>query len=232
VSFINPNAFHLRWGDQAYANALWQFDLILPDGIGVVKALRWINGIDVERQSFDCTSLFHPILNHLDLTRSSLCIIGGHPGVAEQAKEKMRYVYPNVDYLGVMDGFRSFDEITNWVKVRDPDVVLVGMGAPAQESVLLRLKYDGFSGIGLTCGGFLDQYILDSQYYPVFIDRMNLRWLYRLVNEPRRLGQRYLIQYQSFVYDVIASLFSIYFGRQKYQSHLWLARRYASLEKS
>ena len=227
VSFINPYAFHLRFVDQAYANALWHFDLILPDGIGVVKALRWLNRIDVERQSFDATSLFHPVLNHLNLSKKSLCIVGGDPGTAACAAEKMRLAYPNVEYLGTLDGFRDFDEIVDWVKDRSPDVVLVGMGSPVQESILLRLKLDGFSGVGFTCGGFLDQFVLDSQYYPAFIDRFELRWLYRLMNEPKRLGRRYLILYQTFVFDVFWTFVGRLLGRRNDRSHLWLARRYA-----
>lgn len=230
VSFINPYAFDLRWHNQAYANALWHFDLVLPDGIGVVKALRWINGVDVARQSFDATSLFHPILNLLNLERKSLCLIGGEPGIAKRAQQKMCQAYPHVDYLGALDGFRPFQEIVDWVVTQDPDVVLVGMGAPMQESLLLRLRCEGFSGVGFTCGGFLDQYVVDSQYYPAFIDRLDLRWLYRLLREPRRLGRRYLVQYQTFIFDVFGVLLARIAKRQNLGSHLWLARRYASLE--
>ena len=227
ISFINPYAFHLRLADQAYSNALWHFDLILPDGIGVVKALRWINGVDVERQSFDTTSLFHPIMNHLDFRRRSLCIVGGRPGTALYAEQKMRRLYPNVNYLGALDGFRSFEEIVAWVRKSSPDVVLIGMGSPIQESILLRLKLEGFSGVGFTCGGFLDQFVLDSQYYPTFIDRFDLRWVYRLMSEPRRLGRRYLIYYQTFIFDVFSMLIAKWLGRRSIQSHQWLAKRYA-----
>lgn len=228
VSFINPYAFHLRLVDQAYANALWHFDLILPDGIGVVKALQWLGGEEVERQSFDATSLFHPVLRHLNLMKKSLFIVGGDPGIAECAKEKMRSLYPDVNYLGSLDGFRSFDEIVSCVRKHNPDVVLVGMGSPIQESILLRLKLDGFSGIGITCGGFLDQFVIGSQYYPAIIDRFELRWLYRLMNEPKRLGRRYLVHYQTFMFDIFWALIGKRFGRQRrHPPHQWLASRYA-----
>jgi len=230
VSFVNPYAFHLRWRNQAYANALWQFDMILPDGIAVVKALRWINGITVERQSFDATSLFQPVFCHLSSQKKSLCLVGGRPGVAGLALHKMRQSYPGIDYRGVIDGFQPFEDIVNWVKSHEPDVVLVGMGAPIQESLLLRLKYDGFRGVGFTCGGFLDQYVVGTQYYPAIIDRLDLRWLYRLVSDPRRLGRRYLIQYQTFVFDVLWALIGSAIGRRFHESHLWQAGRYASLE--
>lgn len=227
ISFINPQAYHLRLVDQAYSNALWHFDLILPDGIGVVRALRWLDGVDFERQSFDATSLFHPVLNHLNRTKTSLCIVGGRPGTANCALERMCDLYPDVEYLGALDGFQGFEKTVEWVKLRNPDVVLVGMGSPIQESILLRLKLDGFSGVGFTCGGFLDQFVMDSRYYPAIIDRLELRWLYRLVSEPRRLGRRYLVEYQTFIFDVFWALLSKHVGRRTELPHHWLAKRYA-----
>lgn len=227
VSFINPHAFNIRLADQAYANGLWHFDLVLPDGIGVVKALKWINAIGVERQSFDATSLFHPVLAHLNEHNKSICLVGGLPGVAERALKKMRVTYGDVDFLGALDGYRPYQETIDWVQTRQPDVVLVGIGAPTQESILLRLKQSGFSGLGFTCGGFFDQYASASQYYPKIVDQLELRWLYRLICEPRRLGRRYLVHYQTFVSDVTRVLVANAFGRRNHQSHLWLARRYA-----
>jgi N-acetylglucosaminyldiphosphoundecaprenol N-acetyl-beta-D-mannosaminyltransferase len=227
---VNPHSFHLRLGDLGYSNALWHFDLVLPDGIGVAIASRWINGIHVERQSFDETSLFNPICNLLNKLGKSLCIVGAEPGVAKRALEKMRNTYPNIKYLGAIDGYQPFDEAIDWVKAQSPDVVIVGMGAPLQESFLLRLRQDGFGGVGISCGGFLDQYIQDRQYYPDWIDRLELRWLYRLVREPRRLWQRYLIQYQAFALDVLSVIATRVFSRRKEDMHLWLARRYARSE--
>jgi len=230
VSFINPHAFHLRLVDQAYANVLWHYDLILPDGIGVTIAARWLNGLKVARQSFDETSLFAPVMGLLNGSKRSLCIIGAKPGMAARAQAKMRKVYPDISYLGVLDGYQSFDDIVDWVTSQNPTAVVVGMGAPLQESLLLRLRQGGYQGVGITCGGFLDQYAEDSQYYPHMIDFLELRWLYRLAREPRRLGKRYLLQYRSFVHDVFSVLGSRLIGWKPKNMHLWLAKRYARNE--
>lgn len=229
VSFINPHSFHLRLHDQAYANALWHFDLVLPDGIGVAMAVGWINQARIERQSFDETSLFHPILHQLNVMKKSVCIIGSKPGVADRACEKMRKIYGDIDYLGTIDGYHSFDEIADWVTALAPDAVIVGMGAPLQESLLLRLKQQGFEGVGFSCGGFLDQYSRETQYYPAWINKWELRWLYRLLNEPSRLWRRYLIEYRTFIIDVVFALGARLLGRRHQEGHLWLARRYARM---
>ncbi|NJO34267.1 MAG: hypothetical protein HC869_15170 [Rhodospirillales bacterium] len=99
-----------------------------------------------------------------------------------------------------------------------------------QESFLLRLRQQGFNGVGFTCGGFLDQYSIGKQYYPTWIDRLELRWLYRLIMEPGRLWRRYFVEYQPFVSGVLSVLTSRIFMRRNPDMHLWLAGRYAKSE--
>jgi N-acetylglucosaminyldiphosphoundecaprenol N-acetyl-beta-D-mannosaminyltransferase len=68
-----------------------------------------------------------------------------------------------------------------------------------QENFLLQLKRFGWSGICFTCGGYLDQGGQNFDYYPEIINRLNLRFLYRLVREPRSLWRRYLLEYTIFL---------------------------------
>ncbi len=209
ITFVNPYSFYVGRRHQAFVSALWHFDLVLADGIGVVKAIRWLRGEHIERQSFDQSSLFQPVLDVLEEQEASLCIIGGRPGVAALAEQRLKEAFPSVRYLGCMDGFQSFDDLSEWVVARQPDVVLVGMGACNQESLLVRLKQNGFGGIGITCGGFLDQFIAkQGPYYPSIVDRLNLRWLYRWYREPTRLTKRYLFQYRVFIMMTLSLLMS------------------------
>ena len=203
VTFINPHAFYLSSENQSYLNSLWHFDMVLPDGIGAVLALRWLHNQKVERQSFDATSLYHPVLRLLNQRRCSLCLVGAKPNIADLAQAKMASKYPNIAYRGCIDGFCSFDTAIRWTMERMPDVVIVGMGAPRQESFLLRLKQSGFRGLGITCGGFLDQIAENEIYYPKLFDKTDTRWLYRLLKEPKRLSRRYLFEYRGFILNVL-----------------------------
>jgi N-acetylglucosaminyldiphosphoundecaprenol N-acetyl-beta-D-mannosaminyltransferase len=78
-------------------------------------------------------------------------------------------------------------------------LIICGMGAPRQEEFLLSLKRAGWRGMGFTYGGFLDQIASGMQYYPAWINRLNLRFLYHLYREPARLWRRYLVEYQVFI---------------------------------
>ena len=94
-------------------------------------------------------------------------------------------------------GFRSFQEYEAEVRRARPDIIICGMGAPRQEELLLKLKeVRAWKGLGFTCGGYLDQLQQGLHYYPAAVDKLDLRWLYRLVKEPRRLLRRYILEYQ------------------------------------
>lgn len=80
--------------------------------------------------------------------------------------------------------FSNEDEYMETVNgMLDSAIVVVGMGAGKQEKFLRDLRSSGWKGTGFTCGGYFDQYVdaNGERYYPVIVDKMNLRWLYRLL---------------------------------------------------
>jgi N-acetylglucosaminyldiphosphoundecaprenol N-acetyl-beta-D-mannosaminyltransferase len=80
------------------------------------------------------------------------------------------------------------------------------MGIGRQEQFLLHAASSGWTGWGFTCGGYLDQLAGGIDYYPRWVDQANLRFLYRLYREPRRLWRRYCLEYGEFAVRVSAAL--------------------------
>ena len=206
VSFINPRSYYLAQHDPTYGAALANLDLVLPDGIGVVWALRQLTGVRAARISFDSTSLYHPVFRHLQSIRCPVFIIGGRPGIAAKAAERMQTIYPQLNIVGVMHGYQSRAHSVRTIKGSGARFVLCGMGAPNQEMMLMALKHAGFSGSAFSCGGFLDQVVEKKEYYPHWVDRLEVRSLYRLAREPRRLYRRYFYEYQTFVRKFIRTV--------------------------
>lgn len=101
---------------------------------------------------------------------------------------------PRVVYA--RNGYRDLEpaaEAARHLLDLDVDVVVVGLGAPRQDSYVLDLAANGLSGALLaTCGGWLDQVTVDG-YYPSFAYQAKLNWLVRLVREPSRLWRRYTV---------------------------------------
>ena len=76
------------------------------------------------------------------------------------------------------------DEAKHIVKLNS-DFLIVGMGALMQEKFLLKVKNAGYQGVGFTCGGFIHQTSRNEiDYYPAWVDKTNLRFVYRMWKEP------------------------------------------------
>lgn len=199
ATFVNPASVSVAAANAAYRLNLFDFDLVLPDGIGFAKAAQWLYGRPAARVSFDSTSLAVPVLATAVQQRSSVALVGGGPGVALAAKGRLLDCFPTLRVIDALDGYGDMDSKAEYVAQRTPDVVICGMGAGPQEDFLLRLRARGWKGCGFTCGGYLDQLSCGFQYYPGMVDRLQLRWAYRLWREPRRLWRRYAIQYPLFL---------------------------------
>ncbi len=100
------------------------------------------------------------------------------------------------------------DEEAKHIVNVNPDFLIVGMGILMQEQFLLKVKDTGFQGIGFTCGGFIHQTAKNEiDYYPAWVDRMNLRFLYRMYREPH-IRKRYCKQHSSSLHDLFGKDFS------------------------
>ncbi|HZD52980.1 MAG TPA: WecB/TagA/CpsF family glycosyltransferase [Woeseiaceae bacterium] len=199
TTFINPGAIHVARVNAAYGRVLARFDMILPDGIGIVWGWRAIHRSRLTRLSFDTTSLALPVLRKARDEARRVMLIGGMPGVPEAAVGKLSAALPGLRFCQPQHGYHPSAAYEVALRAERPDVVICGMGAPRQEEMLLALRDSGLlSGPAFTCGGYLDQLHDGLDYYPAFIDSLNLRWLYRMSREPHRLWRRYLLEYPEY----------------------------------
>ncbi|AMJ67848.1 hypothetical protein AXW84_22330 [Hymenobacter sp. PAMC 26628] len=211
VTFINPHAWALAETHNDYVSTLHQMTLVLPDGEGVARACRELTEKPCPRLSFDMSSLADPFFGALRAAEASLMLIGGVPGVNEGVQAKLHANYgEDLRVIGTAHGYDSFETKIASVMLRQPDVVVVGMGSPRQEKFLVALRDAGYNGMAITCGGFLDQYLKKDYYYPRWINYANLRFAWRIYKEPKRLWRRYLIDYQVMTKLVLKAFYKKY----------------------
>lgn len=200
VASVNPLGCAISRKHPQYIEHLAQFDWVICDGIGMVIAARRIHGLPINRLTFDRTSLAEPVLQWAVRHRMQVVLVGAKPGVAQRAGELMVELTPGLEVANAFSGYGEDPARAREFLMDHPGCLVVcGMGSPRQEAFLVDLKHSGWSGIGFTCGGFLDQIVENVDYFPRWIDRMHLRFLYRMFKEPRRLWRRYLIDYQVFL---------------------------------
>jgi len=173
-----------------------QFDGIYADGALLVSAIKVLYGSKVTRRSFDMTSVASQLLDYAQINHKSIYIVASKQEQLEKAVSIIQNRYPSIDFVGYRNGYFDSDEEQD-VEARHivdvaPDFLIVGMGAVKQEKFLSRVKNAGFKGIGFTCGGFIHQTSKKQiDYYPAWVDKYNIRFLYRMYKEPHT-RKRYL----------------------------------------
>ncbi|TVP44945.1 MAG: glycosyltransferase [Halomonas sp.] len=212
ISFLNPYSYLVMRKEK---DIYMGIDSFYCDGILFAKAMQ-LTGKKYTRVSFDMTSIAPTVFHDAEKKGALVYFVGSEPGVVEKAASYFYELYPNLKLAGLRHGF--FDSSSERqaflqeLKLLSPDIVIVGMGAPAQEKFIVDLKNTGWEGVAYTCGGFLHQTASSgTNYYPRWIDKFNLRWLYRMYDEPK-LVKRYFVYYPLFVvmftYDIVVFKFN------------------------
>lgn len=205
TTFLNPYSYLLARNNPRLFE---KYNSICIDGIALVKILKVFKVANVQRKSFDMTSLAPIIFTDAIQTTKSIYFIGTKPGVIDLAIKNIRLLYPTLKIVGYRDGYfnNSRENVLQNIVDINPDILICGMGTPLQEQFLVDLQDKGWKGRGYTCGGFLHQAANSIQYYPKWVDKYNLRWLYRIYDEPK-LFKRYFWEYPKFLivflYDYI-----------------------------
>lgn len=165
--------------------------IIVPDGIGVVKAARMLN-IPVEGRVTG-VEIVQKLFEMLDDKKRSLYLLGAKQEVLQKLVERIEKEYPNIQLLGCQDGYiKNKDEVFEQMVELSPDVVLVALGIPAQEKLIYK-HYDKFNkGIFVGVGGSFDVLSGTKKRAPQIFIKLNLEWLYRIIKEPKRIKRFYV----------------------------------------
>ena len=119
-----------------------------------------------------------------------LYLLGGKPGVAELAAEKMLQKHPNLTICGMADGyFQDETAVVENIKESGADVLFVCLGAPKQELFMEKHLHHTGATMLIGLGGTLDAFAGTVKRAPKWMIRCNLEWFYRLLKEPKRLGR-------------------------------------------
>lgn len=122
--------------------------------------------------------------------------------------ENLNKIYPNLKIVGTYSppfksdvSLESSDKLKE-INILKPDFIWVGLGAPKQEKWMSYHK-DKVDSIMIGVGAGFDYFSGKIQRAPMWMQKLNLEWLYRLAQEPKRLFKRYLETNSKFIYYAI-----------------------------
>ena len=163
-------------------------DLVLPDGIGIIKGAAML-GTPMKEKTPGIEFAAH-MMERMAGEGMSLYLLGAKPGIAEQAAEKLSAQYPGLKIAGTHDGyFKEDGPVVEDIRQSGADCVFVCLGAPKQE--FWMAKNGPATGARLLCGlgGSLDVFAGTVERAPKFFCDHGLEWFYRLCKEPKRIGR-------------------------------------------
>jgi N-acetylglucosaminyldiphosphoundecaprenol N-acetyl-beta-D-mannosaminyltransferase len=195
-----PNVDHVvrAQRDPAFRKAILAARIRVPDGMWIIRAAR-LAGLSF-RETVTGRLLVPAIADRSRTAGLGIALFGSAPGVAEAAASALSERYPGVAIvsaisppMGLVIGSAIDAEAVETLKSANPSVIFVGLGAPKQERWMER-HADDFPGVVMVgIGQALDVLAGRVREAPPWATRLGFEWVFRLVQEPRRLARRYLV---------------------------------------
>ncbi len=221
INTINAHSYNTAQNDRLFAEALTKGDVLIPDGVSIVKACRRIKAKSqpVERIagwdlfSFEMDKLerrsAEQIENDKDASRLKVMFMGSSQKVLDLIEKRMAVEYPHLDVATYSPPYKpefsveDNDAIIRAINDANPDLLWIGMTAPKQE----KWTYSHWNELKIHChvgtiGAVFDFFAGTVDRAPAWWQDHGLEWLYRLLKEPRRMWRRYIIGNVKFVWNI------------------------------
>lgn len=214
VVTLNALGMETARSDPEFREVLGRSDLNLPDGSGLVWAMKKLKIPVVERIAG--IDYMDRLCRLAASEKFPVYLLGGRPGIADDAAERLKYLYPEIVIAGCADGYfdRTFSvEIAETVRASGARILLTALGQPAQEKWLdaMRPYLPGILCVGV--GGSFDVYSGHLKRAPKVWQKIGCEWLYRLIQEPWRFKRD--LKLISFVLAVLRERYNIFPWKEK-----------------
>lgn len=187
VITLNAEIIYQAQFNQELKELINSADMVTPDGAGIVWAAGYLENPVAERVTG--IDLMSRICQQAHLNGWRIFLLGGAPGVADEAAENICQAYPNISIVGTHHGyFSGLEERDVLEKVREaaPDILFAALGAPRQEFWIRKNKDRLPVKVAMGVGGSFDVVAGRVKRAPLWMQRMKLEWLARLIKEPWR----------------------------------------------
>ena len=217
INTINAHSYNTARKDSLFAEALMNGDVLIPDGVSIVKACRWIKAKSQPKERIAGWDLFSFEMDKLEresvkceMLKKTVMFMGSSQKVLDLIVKRAAEVYPHLKVVTYSPPYKSefSDEdnkaIIEAINAADPDLLWIGMTAPKQE----KWTYSHWEELDIHChvgtiGAVFDFFAGTVERAPMWWQRHGLEWLYRLLKEPKRMWRRYIIGNALFLWNML-----------------------------
>lgn len=192
IQFINGNKIAQVQQDPRMEQIMWRTSYSLADGQPLLPMGRLL-GVKIPER-IDGVGLMGKLLKMADERRYSVFLLGAKQAVLEKCVQKIRADYPNVRIAGYRNGYFSTaeaEDVVRQINATRCDILFLGMGSPMKEHFADRYATELGATVIQGVGGSFDVMADLVKRAPTWIQRIGFEWLYRVMQEPRRMFWRY-----------------------------------------
>lgn len=220
INTINAHSYNTARKDSLFAEALTNGDVLLPDGVSIVKACKWIKAKSLPKERIAGWDLFVFEMEKLERESEELrtkseeskivMFMGSSQKVLDLIVKRAAEVYPHLKVVTYSPPYKPefSDEdnkaIIDAIHAANPDLLWIGMTAPKQE----KWTYSHWKELNIHChvgsiGAVFDFFAGTMKRAPMWWKEHGLEWLYRLLKEPKRMWRRYIIGNTLFLWNMV-----------------------------
>ena len=219
INTVNAHSFNTAKKDQLFADALTNGDVLIPDGVSIVKACKWIKAKSQPKERIAGWDLFSFEMEKLERESEELrtkseeskivMFMGSSQKVLDLIVKRAAVDYPHLKVVTYSPPYKPefSDEdnkaIIDAINAANPDLLWIGMTAPKQE----KWTYSHWNELNIHChvgtiGAVFDFFAGTVERAPIWWQEHGLEWLYRLIKEPKRMWRRYIIGNTLFLWNM------------------------------
>ncbi len=210
INTINAFSYDNARKDVLFSEALQKGDVLIPDGISIVKACRFLNAKSQPKERIAGWDLFVYEMEKLNRVGGKVMFLGSSDAVLNLIRQRVAEKYPKIEVDTYSPPYKpEFSDEDNEAMISainhsNPDLLWIGMTAPKQE----KWAYTHLDCLDVHChigtiGAVFDFFAGTVKRAPERWQRAGLEWLYRLLSEPRRMWRRYFIGNAKFIYYIM-----------------------------
>ena len=220
INTVNAHSYNTARKDSLFADALTNGDVLIPDGVSIVKACKWIKAKSQPKERIAGWDLFSFEMEKLERESEELrtkseeskivMFMGSSQKVLDLIVKRADEVYPHLKVVTYSPPYKPefSDEdnkaIIDAINAANPDLLWIGMTAPKQE----KWTYSHWNELNIHChvgtiGAVFDFFAGTVERAPIWWQEHGLEWLYRLIKEPKRMWRRYIIGNTLFLWNMV-----------------------------
>ena len=200
--------------DAELHRSLMETDIILADGLPIIWLSRMLGDPLPERLAG--IDIMYELLKEANNKNYRVFFLGAKSEVLQTMIKNTQRDYPNIAVAGYRDGYFGKEEeqdVARDIKESNADILFVGISSPKKENFLKNwLNYINVP-ICHGVGGSFDILAGVTKRAPIWMQRSGLEWLYRLIQEPRRMWSRYLYTNIIFIKLSLKAILQTRFGK-------------------